>query len=130
MNPLKNIFVAAALAVATVAPLAVAEAMPLPAPTLQTAGQSDVTDVAWRRVCNYRGCRRVWVAPRRVIRPRVVVRPRVIVRPRVVVRPRTIVRGASSAHVNWCLNRYRSYDPGTDQYLGYDGLYHFCNSPY
>jgi len=33
-------------------------------------------------------------------------------------------------HVQWCLNRYRSYDPGTDTYLGYDGLRHYCRSPY
>jgi len=36
----------------------------------------------------------------------------------------------SRAHVNWCLNRYRSYNPRTDQYLGYDGYYHYCRSPY
>ncbi|WP_346914282.1 BA14K family protein [uncultured Roseibium sp.] len=36
----------------------------------------------------------------------------------------------SDAHVRWCLNRYRSYNPRTDQYLGYDGYYHYCRSPY
>ncbi len=36
----------------------------------------------------------------------------------------------SNAHVRWCLNRYRSYNPRTDQYLGYDGYYHYCRSPY
>ena len=36
----------------------------------------------------------------------------------------------SGSHVNWCLNRYRSYNPRTDQYLGYDGYYHYCRSPY
>ncbi|WP_417681331.1 BA14K family protein [Roseibium sp.] len=36
----------------------------------------------------------------------------------------------SHAHVRWCLNRYRSYNPRTDQYLGYDGYYHYCRSPY
>ncbi|WP_346895510.1 BA14K family protein [uncultured Roseibium sp.] len=36
----------------------------------------------------------------------------------------------SRAHVNWCLNRYKSYNPRTDQYLGYDGYYHRCRSPY
>lgn len=34
------------------------------------------------------------------------------------------------AHVNWCLNRYRSYNPRTDRFLGYDGRYHRCRSPY
>ncbi len=34
------------------------------------------------------------------------------------------------AHVEWCLRRYRSYNPATDAYLGYDGYYHRCISPY
>jgi len=33
-------------------------------------------------------------------------------------------------HVEWCLGRYRSYNPRTDMYLGYDGHYHRCRSPY
>lgn len=33
-------------------------------------------------------------------------------------------------HVDWCLNRYRSYNPRTDAFLGYDGRYHRCISPY
>ena len=35
-----------------------------------------------------------------------------------------------SAHVQWCLNRYRSYDPASDSFLGYDGFRHRCISPY
>lgn len=35
-----------------------------------------------------------------------------------------------AAHVEWCLNRYRSYNPRTDTFLGYDGRRHRCNSPY
>jgi hypothetical protein len=35
-----------------------------------------------------------------------------------------------TGHVQWCLNRYRSYDPATDTFLGYDGEYHRCNSPF
>lgn len=38
--------------------------------------------------------------------------------------------GGSSGHVQWCLNRYRSYDPASDTFLGYDGYRHRCNSPY
>jgi hypothetical protein len=38
--------------------------------------------------------------------------------------------GRSSAHVQWCHNRFRSYNAATDSYLGYDGRYHRCNSPY
>jgi hypothetical protein len=33
-------------------------------------------------------------------------------------------------HVRWCLDRYRSYNPNTDMFLGYDGRYHRCRSPY
>lgn len=33
-------------------------------------------------------------------------------------------------HVNWCLNRYRSYNPSTDTFRGYDGYDHRCISPY
>ena len=34
------------------------------------------------------------------------------------------------AHVQWCLDRYRSYNPRTDTYRGYDGYDHRCISPY
>jgi hypothetical protein len=33
-------------------------------------------------------------------------------------------------HVDYCLDRYRSYDVRTDSFLGYDGDRHRCNSPY
>lgn len=33
-------------------------------------------------------------------------------------------------HVEWCLNRYRSYNPRTNTFMGYDGFRHRCNSPY
>jgi hypothetical protein len=33
-------------------------------------------------------------------------------------------------HVEWCLNRYRSYNPRTNTFMGYDGYHHRCNSPY
>lgn len=42
----------------------------------------------------------------------------------------TLGLGGGSAHVEWCLNRYRSYDPASDTFLGYDGYRHRCNSPY
>jgi hypothetical protein len=34
------------------------------------------------------------------------------------------------AHVEYCLDRYRSYDPETNTFMGYDGLRHECVSPY
>ena len=33
-------------------------------------------------------------------------------------------------HVEWCLDRYRSYDPRSNTFMGYDGYRHECNSPY
>ncbi|MGF7162408.1 hypothetical protein FHS85_004062 [Rhodoligotrophos appendicifer] len=36
----------------------------------------------------------------------------------------------SGNHVAWCNQRYRSYNPATDSYMGYDGQRHRCYSPY
>ena len=45
--------------------------------------------------------------------------------------PRYYRPGAGwNRHVRWCLNRYRSYSPATNQYLGFDGYYHRCRSPW
>lgn len=38
--------------------------------------------------------------------------------------------GYGGSHVEWCLNRYRSYDPSSDTFLGYDGYRHQCRGPY
>jgi len=46
------------------------------------------------------------------------------------VPPPRYERRAWRAHVNWCLDRYRSYDPDTDTFVGYDGYEHRCVSPY
>jgi hypothetical protein len=34
------------------------------------------------------------------------------------------------AHLRWCKNRYRSYNVRTDKFLGYDGKYRRCISPF
>jgi hypothetical protein len=39
-------------------------------------------------------------------------------------------RDSGSGHVEYCLDRYRSYDPRTNTFMGYDGLLHECISPY
>ena len=39
-------------------------------------------------------------------------------------------RGGDDAHVEWCLDRYRSYNPRTDAFLAYSGRYKQCISPY
>lgn len=40
------------------------------------------------------------------------------------------VRVLSRAHVRWCLQRYRSYNPRTDLYLARRNVYRRCISPY
>lgn len=44
--------------------------------------------------------------------------------------PRPAYGSQWQAHVAYCKSKYRSYNPATDQYLGYDGYYHFCRAPY
>ncbi|HUQ36802.1 MAG TPA: BA14K family protein [Aestuariivirga sp.] len=38
--------------------------------------------------------------------------------------------GYGSRHVEWCLDRYRSYDPRTNTWVSYSGNVNECNSPY
>ncbi len=42
-------------------------------------------------------------------------------------RPNTTDR---NFHVDWCRNQYRSYNPRTDRFVTYEGIYKTCNSPY
>ena len=39
-------------------------------------------------------------------------------------------RSWTEAHIEWCLDRYRSYNPATNTFIGYDGYYHECRGPY
>jgi len=45
---------------------------------------------------------------------------------------RIVVHGGGSwrRHVRWCLNHYRSYDPGTNTWIAYSGQVRQCISPY
>jgi hypothetical protein len=38
--------------------------------------------------------------------------------------------GYGSSHVEWCLNRYRSYNPRTNTWVSYSGYVRQCVSPY
>lgn len=38
--------------------------------------------------------------------------------------------GHGHAHVGWCLERYKSYDVGTDTFMSKSGQRKLCNSPY
>lgn len=37
---------------------------------------------------------------------------------------------AGNSHINWCLNKYRSYDPSSNTYQPFNGPRRYCNSPY
>lgn len=39
-------------------------------------------------------------------------------------------RNYSSRHVDWCSDRYKSYNPRNNTWLSYSGRYRQCNSPY
>jgi BA14K-like protein len=39
-------------------------------------------------------------------------------------------RRFSSRHVEWCSDRYRSYDPRSNTWVAYSGAVRQCNSPY
>lgn len=38
--------------------------------------------------------------------------------------------GYGSRHVEWCLDRYRSYNPRSNTWVSYSGRVHQCISPY
>ena len=38
--------------------------------------------------------------------------------------------GYGSRHVEWCLDRYRSYNPRNNTWVSYSGQVNQCNSPY
>ncbi|WP_235679264.1 BA14K family protein [Aquibium microcysteis] len=44
--------------------------------------------------------------------------------------PRHHYRGYRSAHVDWCLRRYRSYDVHSNTFQPYHGPRRLCRSPY
>jgi hypothetical protein len=41
----------------------------------------------------------------------------------------TPVVAAPRAHASWCKQQYRSYNPASDTFVGYDGRTHRCMSP-
>jgi hypothetical protein len=45
-------------------------------------------------------------------------------------RVRPVAPHRSSAHVEWCFDRYRSYNARSDTFTGYDGVVRRCRSPY
>lgn len=41
-----------------------------------------------------------------------------------------VTAGLSVEHLGWCSQRYRSYDPATNQYRSFSGAARSCTSPY
>ncbi|WP_275787620.1 BA14K family protein [Pararhizobium gei] len=131
MAGFRNFVVGCVLGAASIlSPAAPALAVPLATPHTVSV-EKDVQTVEHRRSHYRRHWRNDrwrgdgWRHHRRYYRPGV----NVYIAPRPVYRDRYIRRG-SSGHVNWCLSRYRSYNPATNLFLAYGGVYKTCYSPY
>lgn len=120
---LKKVALSCALGIATILAPAVpaAQAMPMARADIKAEQSVDVQKV-WHR--GHRHYPRRW-HHRRHYRPGF----GFYVGPRYGYRERYVRRGGS-AHVSWCLSRYRSYNPATNRFLSYGGVYKVCHSPY
>jgi hypothetical protein len=136
-----------------ISPIAEA-AMPTPfAPVISGQAQAGFPGVEKvDLVCDFSGCYETWNRPRppryrpppppdyyppsvydppgyRPPPPPPVYRPRP--RPPVYVEPGyRPPRNVWARHVDWCLNRYRSYNPRTNEFLSSSGYYKVCRSPF
>ncbi|KQV33020.1 BA14K family protein [Rhizobium sp. Root1204] len=45
-------------------------------------------------------------------------------------KPQPVRPALSTAHLQWCVERYRSFDPATNSYRSYSGETRTCRSPY
>lgn len=144
---IRSACLALALAGAQFMTQAAEAAMPMPAQQ-SLARHSDVERVDL--VCDFSGCYETWDRPPPpdydppsvydeppVYRPRP--RPPVYDEPDYRPRPRPPVyadpgyrppRRSWERHVDWCLDRYRSYNPRTNQFLSSSGYYKVCRSPF
>ena len=127
MSKIRNLVFGCAMSIASaIAPMGAAEAVPLAVPDMKAQAQSDVTK-AQMELCMGYGCG--WERPyyrRHHYRPYYGYERRYY-RPR-YERPRYY--GGRNAHVRWCMNRYRTYDPYTNRYHAGGGVYRLCYSPY
>jgi hypothetical protein len=48
----------------------------------------------------------------------------------IYVQPQPVYQGFSQNHYNWCYNKYRSYDAGSNTFQPYSGPRQPCYSPY
>ncbi|WP_411034350.1 BA14K family protein [Shinella sp. BYT-45] len=123
MSKIRNLVFGCAMGIASaIAPMGAAQAVPLAVPDMKAQTKSDVTRAQVEFCVGYRcGWERPRYYHRRHYHPRRYYRPR-------YERPRYY--GGRRAHVNWCLNRYRTYDPYTNRYHAGGGIYRVCYSPY
>jgi hypothetical protein len=111
-------------------------------------GHSDIVRV--QTLCDYRGC--FGFGPRQTYRPPtyrppgyqppVYYRPRATGTPNLIYQPPTTTSvpppvlptartpTLGSQHMQWCLGKYRSFNPTTNRYRTYRGLSQVCRSPY
>jgi hypothetical protein len=130
------------------AALAPANAMPVAtAPAVSAAGASPVTEVQWRRwggagwhggyrPYRHSGNRGAWAAGAAGLAAGALLGGAIASQPRsydygpgyTVVEPDTTGTVYASPQVDedYCIRRYRSYDPASGTFLGYDGLRHPC----
>ena len=127
MLKIRNLVFGCAMGIASaIAPMGAAQAVPLAVPDMNVQTKSDVTKAQVEFClgdCGYERPRYY----RRHYRPRYGYEERYY-RPR-YERPR-YYGGGRRAHVNWCANRYRTYDPYTNRYHAGGGVYRLCYSPY
>jgi hypothetical protein len=137
MSDLRTLLVAAVVAAL---PLASAGADPL---AVRRPGLGPVDTRS--TLCDYRGCfgfgpqqwhRPAYVQPNfrpRSATGRTYYRPPGSPPPVLTYDPpplRRVQPTVTSRHAEWCRNEYRSYNPRTDRFLTYEGVYKTCRSPY
>jgi hypothetical protein len=141
MSGLRNIVFG--LAFSTLAWMTPAAALPIAATQANVPSEATVQTVDYHRGWNgngYRPYRPYAYRPYRPYRPyaapyayrpyRPYYRPYYRPGVQVYVEPRRYYQRSGNAHVEWCLSRYRSYNPRTDTFLAYGGTYKYCRSPY
>ena len=141
MSGFRSFVFGCALSAATIVTSAAGlQAMPLTVPHSQTTAATQTIDYRGWNGNGYRPYRPYAYRPYRPYRPyaapyayrpyRPYYRPYYRPGVQVYVEPRPYYRRAGNRHVDWCLSRYRSYNPRTDQFLAYGGVYKYCRSPY
>ena len=111
-----------------------------PVSRAQPAAVGTSTDVQTvDMVCDFNGCYETWDRPPPGYRrppppPPGYGRPPVYVQPgyRRPPPPPVYARPSRSwdRHIDWCLDRYRSYNPRTNQFLSSSGYFKTCRSPF